>query len=211
MPFVYIGTGLSGQWISSGRSFSYSLYGGNGIDSRDLAFQGNLSGAGRDKNNRKALGQKLKISLDPWNLLELSFHHYEDSRDFHFDGIPIVGGGDYEVYMTELQGKRNRLGLIASYARSELEETLRGATRASGWYFQPFYALDPKLSLYYRAEKIDMDQRVDSTLDQHLQLVGLNRHFGSHAGVKLEYVTSEFDNAQLGRERSLWTSFYFGF
>lgn len=211
LPFVYTGAEINGQVNNSGRVFSYVLYGGNGIDSSDLAFDGALSGAGRDANNRKAFGQKLKMSLDPWNIFELSLHHYEDSRNFYFDGTVIPNQADYEVFMSEFQGHKDRFEIIGAYVNSRIENKDIETVKASGWYLQPSYALRSDLDLYFRLEKIDLDQHIDTPLDQSSRLVGVRKQFGSYAGLKFEWINNDYSDSMRMEEKSFWSSFYFGF
>lgn len=215
LPFAYVGLGLSTNRSFKYRNLGFDVYTGNGIDSIDTVFTAApnavLNGSGRDLNNKKAFGQKIAFNLDPWNQFELSVHHYEDNRRFHYDGAAVNGAGDYEVFQYELNAKRDRYNLKAAFSKATLEDNVRLDVESRGWYVQPGVDLSSRLHLFFRAEQLDLDKRLDSQLDQTRQSVGLNYRLNPYAGLKLHYLQSEFDLPTLADRSELWTSVYFAF
>lgn len=215
LPFAYVGLGLTTNRSIKYRNLSFDVYTGNGIDSTDTVFTAApnaiLNGSGRDLNSKKAFGQKVAFTLDPWNQFELTVHHYEDNRRFHYDGAAVNGAGDYEVFQYELLAKRDRYNLKAAYSKAILDDKARSDVESRGWYIQPGVDLSPRLHFFVRAEQLDLDKRSDSLLDQTRQSAGLNYRFKPYAGLKLHYLRSEFDLPTLADRSELWTSVYFAF
>ncbi|PCJ18228.1 MAG: hypothetical protein COB02_11610 [Candidatus Cloacimonadota bacterium] len=214
MPFNYIGAQITGQNEYKQANIEYILYTGNGIDSIDNptpSFANSLNGTGRDKNSSKAFGQKATFSFPSFNHLDFSVHHYKDSRDLNYLGIPLLNRGSYEVYQIESKFTSKRWDLLLSHTQSKLKSQGLRSNKQYSSYYQVNYNDNSPLNYYLRFEHIDADSSLNSIFDQSRQLIGLNYRYKPYTGVKLELLTIKPKILTNSSYNEFWTSLYFAF
>ncbi len=214
LPLAYVGMAVSSGTYRSGRRIDMMAFTGNGIDTQTSGvprIPSGLSGAGIDKDSSKAFGQKIELSLDPWNHLKLAALHYSDTRDFDYDGRPINGKGRYEAWQFEMDARRKRLALQASLGFGETQDSVLGERDIRAWYVMPSWGITEFLTAFVRLEKMNILDGIQTPLDQNRQVYGLNYRLRDDSGLKLEWLQSEYDSTLRADDEEFWASVYFAF
>ncbi|MCJ8345388.1 OprO/OprP family phosphate-selective porin [bacterium] len=200
LPLQVTGLSILGSQVSDNKGWSYQAYIGNGSDQKTN---------GRDNDSTSSFGQKVMYSFDKLDLLDVTLHHYEDTRINDLDGNAIgAGKGEYEAWQWEVQAQLDNWGLLAAYAKSDIDDTTRltGQVEASSWYVMPSFKLNERSRLYARFEEFDGDKSLVSGSDRDVTLYGYNYRPIPSVSLKLEYINRNYDTVGRPDDKEIWSA-----
>ena len=166
------------KWFRSSFGLSYAAYYGNG----DAPSESR-----RDANENKAIGGRLTAHLnlrDRFTTLDVSVSGYAGDDRY---------GRNRDIWGVDTQIRIDKLELLAEFAHSESDQRLTNRDyiffrpiTAEGFYVQLAYQFQPRWTVFYRFDELDLDANRASMRDAHKNTLGFNFKPRPNISLKLE-------------------------